>query len=322
MFDDFANVWTIVGFAKDLKNNSPLALRVAGERIVFFRDENRRAVALLDRCPHRGAALSLGKVRDGAIECPFHGWGFKGDGANCGVPWNPDARLERLGGTALGAREIGGLLWLYTGLGAAPQEPSPPEIFARDDLTLFGESMVWNIHWTRAMENMLDWPHLPFVHAKTIGRSLKDVTAKRADVFWEERPDGGSVAVEVDGERREAVLQYHFPNVMELLIDPRDRIFRLFVACVPVDEERTQLLLFGLRNFLRLRVLDPFFCRMNRRIAAEDRAIVESSQPPRVPPPNEEISVRTDAPTLAFRRIYRQRLLGTRVSKDRVSRDD
>jgi phenylpropionate dioxygenase-like ring-hydroxylating dioxygenase large terminal subunit len=322
MFDDFANVWTIVGFARDLKKNSPLALRVAGERIVFFRDVGGRAVALLDRCPHRGAALSLGKVREGMIECPFHGWRFNGDGANCGVPWNPDARLERLGATALAAREIGGLLWLYTSPNSAPQELSLPEILARDGLTLFGEAMIWNIHWTRAMENMLDWPHLPFVHAKTIGRSLSDATAKRADVFWEERAYGGVVSVEVDGARRKAVLQYHFPNVMELMLDPGRRTFRLFVACVPIDDERTRLILFGLRDFLRARAWDPIFCWMNRRIAAEDRAIVESSQPPRVPPPNEEVSVRTDAPTLAFRRVYRQRLLGSRVSNDRVSGDD
>jgi phenylpropionate dioxygenase-like ring-hydroxylating dioxygenase large terminal subunit len=35
--------------------------------------------ALLDRCPHRGVALSLGTITDGCLACPFHGWRFGAD---------------------------------------------------------------------------------------------------------------------------------------------------------------------------------------------------------------------------------------------------
>ena len=96
MFENFANVWTIVGLADDVIAGKPLAMKVAGERVVFFRDANGKAAALIDRCPHRGVALSLGRVDRGEIECPFHGWRFDGAGRNCRVPWNPDARRERL----------------------------------------------------------------------------------------------------------------------------------------------------------------------------------------------------------------------------------
>ena len=53
--------------------------------------------------------------------------------------------------------------------------------------------------------------------------------------------------------------------------------------------------------------------RANQRIAAEDRAIVESSHPVKVPPPAEEQSVRTDAPTLLFRKRYFAELAGSRA---------
>ena len=115
MFENFANVWTIVGLADDVIAGKPLAMKVAGERVVFFRDANGKAAALIDRCPHRGVALSLGRVDRGEIECPFHGWRFDGVGRNCRVPWNPDARRERLGAISLPVREAGGLLWLFTG---------------------------------------------------------------------------------------------------------------------------------------------------------------------------------------------------------------
>lgn len=310
MFENFANVWTIVGIARDLTRAKPLALRVAGEGVVMFRDADGRAAALVDRCPHRGVALSLGRVVNGVIECPFHGWRFDGAGANCGVPLNPDARREALGALALPAREAGGLLWLYTGVDA-PSGPEPSPTLLTPGVTLSAQSVVWRAHWTRVMENMLDMPHLPFVHRSTIGRRLSRLTHARMDVFWRDEPHGGRITNAVDGAASPGGLDYRFPNVMELAIDPPGNLFRLMVACVPETEHSTRLILLTLRDFARSRLLDPLFAYMNARIAREDRAVVESSLPTEVPPPAEEASVRTDAPTLAFRRLYRARLRGS-----------
>ena len=101
---------------------------------------------------------------------------------------------------------------------------------------------------------------------------------------------------------------------MELFIDPPGKLLRLSAICVPVDETTTRLVLLTVRNFARSSLLDPVFRWMNRRIAREDQQIVESSRPVAIPLGGEEASVRTDAPTLAFRRIYRQKLLGSGVA--------
>ena len=66
----------------------------------------------------------------------------------------------------------------------------------------------------------------------------------------------------------------------------------------------------GARSFATLPWLDVFFNRSNRRIVEEDRAVVESSWPMEVPPPAEEVSVRTDRATLQFRRYYLRDLRG------------
>ena len=105
MFKGFANVWSIVALASAIAPNRPHPVTLAGERVVLFRDSTGKIAALHDRCPHRGVALSLGKVNEGQLECPFHGWRFNASGANCHVPWNPDARRENLGATALPVRE-------------------------------------------------------------------------------------------------------------------------------------------------------------------------------------------------------------------------
>jgi phenylpropionate dioxygenase-like ring-hydroxylating dioxygenase large terminal subunit len=310
MFFNFANVWTIVGQAVDLKANKLLSLRIAGERVVVFRDASGKACALIDRCPHRGVALSLGRVDQGVIECPFHGWRFDGAGRNCHVPWNPDAKRENLGATPLPVREIGGLLWVFTGFDP-DGDPQVSDSFFLPDVSVCGQSVVWKAHWTRVMENMLDMPHLPFVHRKTIGKDLRGLTGGRMDVFWEDRPYGGRITNRIDGVARPGMLDYRFPNVMELSIDPPNKLLRLMVACIPEDEASTRLVLLTIRNFARSPLLNPVFRWMNRRIAREDQQTVESSLPIEVPPPGDEASVRTDAPTLAFRRLYRLRLAGS-----------
>ncbi|MGJ0508038.1 MAG: Rieske 2Fe-2S domain-containing protein [Methylocystis sp.] len=310
MFTNFANVWTPLSLSRDLKPGRPLGLKIAGERVVLFRDAAGQPGALIDRCPHRGVALSLGKVVNGQIECPFHGWRFDRTGANCGVPWNPDAKRDQLGATALPLRETAGLLWLHTGV-APETEPEISESFSLPKMTLCAQSVVWNVHWTRVMENMLDMPHLPFVHRRTIGKALsRTVLGARMDITVEERPYGLRLSSAVDGVARPGVLDYRFPNMMELFIDPPGRRLRLMVASIPQEDASTRLLLLTLRDFARAPLLDPLFRWMNARIAAEDKAIVESSLPPDIPLSGGEVSVRTDAPTLAFRRLYRQRLLG------------
>lgn len=318
MFHDFAQVWTIVAAARTL-GRAPLALKVAGERLVLFRDAEGRAHGLVDRCPHRGVRLSLGRVVDGAIECPFHGWRFAGDGANTCVPWNPDARCELLAATPVPVRELGGLLWVYTAPGEAPREPDVPEVLLEPALRVCVTEAIWRTHWTRAMENMLDWPHLPFVHARPIGRDLAAQTARRMDITWEDRPWGAHTTSAIDGVVQPGSLDYRFPNAMQLQIPAGRRRLALFAVCVPVEPASTRMLLITARDFLRPRIFDPFFNLGNRRVAAEDRAIVESSDPPEVPPGGDERSVRTDGPTLRFRKIYRERLLGTSAASELVA---
>ena len=302
MFEGFAGIWTPIAMADELRPGAPLPIVVAGTKVVVFRDATGAPRALVDKCPHRGVALSLGKVEDGCLTCPFHGWRFDGAGKVVHVPWNPDAKLETLRAQAIPALERGRMIWLHTSLGdTTPTKPHVAEALERTDVRVTGERIVWKTHWTRAMENMLDWPHLPFVHGKTIGRGMH---GKRMDIHWEERPWGAESRIEIDGDAQKGRLDWCWPNRMNLHVPIRDKVLLLQVACIPVSPEETQMLLVTARGFFRARVLDWMFSRENRKIAGEDQAIVESSSPAEVPPAADEKSVRTDGLTLAFRKRY------------------
>jgi phenylpropionate dioxygenase-like ring-hydroxylating dioxygenase large terminal subunit len=238
--------------------------------------------------------LSLGRVENGCLTCPFHGWQFDGDGKCVSVPWNPDARLQTLGGLPVPVQERGGRLWIFTEAGRTETdvELHVPAV------TISTELVRWQTHWSRAMENMLDWPHLPFVHTGTIGLGM---SGQRMDIEWQETPSGGSTRISIDGKAQAGSLDYLYPNGMMLSVmsEPK-RTMTMFVSVIPVDDTTTDMLLCTARSFLRPRVFNPLFRMANRKIAGEDRAVVESSWPVAVPAASAEHSVRTDQPTLAF----------------------
>lgn len=68
----------------------PVAVTIDDTHLVLFRDGNGQAAALADRCAHRGAPLSQGRVCDGALECPNHGWRYGADGRVVEIPALPN----------------------------------------------------------------------------------------------------------------------------------------------------------------------------------------------------------------------------------------
>jgi phenylpropionate dioxygenase-like ring-hydroxylating dioxygenase large terminal subunit len=127
----------------------------------------------------------------------------------------------------------------------------------------------------------------------------------------EETATGFNLRSELDGAGGLAQLEWRRPNGMVLRIlpgAPPERGFRQHVFCIPIDAATTRLMVISTRTFLRYSPLGWLSDQFNRLIVSEDRAIVESSQPVIVPPPAEETSVATDAPTLYFRRWYHRTL--------------
>src|SRR5262245_44196886 len=79
------DAWYVASWADDL-GTQPLARRICNGPIVLYRDAAGRAGALVDRCCHRGAPLSAGRVTDEGLECGYHGLVFARDGECVRVP--------------------------------------------------------------------------------------------------------------------------------------------------------------------------------------------------------------------------------------------
>lgn len=79
------NAWYIAAWAHEI-TDKPIARRLLDEPVVLFRDREGKAGALVDRCCHRAAPLSLGQVTDAGLECGYHGLTFDCAGRCVRIP--------------------------------------------------------------------------------------------------------------------------------------------------------------------------------------------------------------------------------------------
>src|SRR5579863_2176325 len=85
------NDWHVVATAGTLKEGQPLAVRLLDEDIVLWR-VGEKIHAWRDVCLHRGTRLSLGKIENECLVCPYHGWTYNQDGQCIRFPAHPDQK--------------------------------------------------------------------------------------------------------------------------------------------------------------------------------------------------------------------------------------
>ncbi len=132
-----------------------------GQSFVMFRDAQGVAGALRDRCPHRFAPLSRGRVRaDGRLECPYHGWHFDREGSGRS-PSQPS--LRQCDVMALQVVERHGYLWLAdigVDPGTVPEFGGDGYAFAGSFRTVFAAPLHV------ALDNFSEDEHTPWVHTR------------------------------------------------------------------------------------------------------------------------------------------------------------
>lgn len=69
-------VWTRVCEVTDIPRLGSRVLERDSGNVAIFRTALDGVFALLDRCPHKGGALSLGIVHGESVTCPLHAWNF------------------------------------------------------------------------------------------------------------------------------------------------------------------------------------------------------------------------------------------------------
>ena len=322
MIDDrtLLDDWHAVARTGDVVSGQPATARLLEEELLLWRSPHG-VEAWLDRCPHRGAKLSLGRIRDGRVVCPYHGLEYEAGGRCVRVPAHPDRPLPgQARATRFRTTERYGLVWVSLG---EPVRDVPPVPESEDETYRVHVAGRYEIGTSgyRAIENFLDLAHFPFVHPGLLGEASHpevadydvDITSDGLVVdnarFRQPKPTN---TVDLDGI--DVSYRYHVPRPLTARLTKdvgmrnaageamREAIVLTFA---PIDEES------GIGWVLLASNYDEQYSQeeieaFTDLIIGQDLRIIESQRPKRLPIRGTgEFSLPADRTSVHYRRWLR-----------------
>lgn len=277
---DVMDQWFAACRSSDLKR-VPRAFEWFGQPLVLFRTE-AGVHALLDRCPHRHAPLSGGRLIGNHLQCRYHGWEFEGSG-KCALVPGSTVDPPRYSVPSFRCQESDGVVWVATK--NAPATPPPSLVFADIDRM----KQVWSSFTVEgtlfdAIENFVDPMHTHTVHAGLI-RTNK----KRSPVRIEIRCEGAEVTATYRGEGASSGMiqqlfgldivrtlgRFRVPSIVEMeYYNERFMRFRIVLLFTPTAEGKIQVLAGVYGRHALAAVILPVLKPMLRLAVKQDRDVL------------------------------------------------
>lgn len=169
-FTPFPTGWYRVAAGRGLRRGEVRPLRCFGRDLVLLRSDSGVASVLDAHCPHLGAHLGHGgRIQEGALVCPFHGWRFMPDGKRAGR-----AGADGPGLRCWPTQEVNGAIMMWFDTAArAPLWPVPViEEAHAPDWARFWSARPRRVrtHVQELAENGIDRAHFTSIHRKQIAR--------------------------------------------------------------------------------------------------------------------------------------------------------
>ena len=190
------NIWYVAGWNSEFSGPGPFARTLANEPLVLYRKKDQKLAALADRCPHRWAPLSAGRVEGDDIRCMYHGIRFRSDGSCSEVP-NQNQAAPGLCVRVYPVVERHQFVWVWLGDPVRADPKLIPDLSMLDQPSrrIYQGSLDYAAHYSLICDNLLDLSHIGFLHEKTAGQPVVDVTEVSGSCYM----PGGSEAKLIDG---------------------------------------------------------------------------------------------------------------------------
>lgn len=289
--------------------DKPVAAKLLDQELVLYRT-SAGITAAADLCVHRGAPLSMGKLKGDRIACAYHGYCYDHTGRCTEVPAHPGGPIPgKLHLQVFLVQECYGLVWVCLSATPAAEVPAFPEDGDADYQVVHVPPLDWAASAGRQVESFCDVAHFAFVHEGTF--AVRDATVPRYEV--QATPYGvhadftsnvGNVTEPTAANQSwRRVYDIHLPFLARLVIDfPASGKQALLNAASPVSARRTRIFSLVARNFDRDNS-PGILIAFQQRIYGEDQAVVERQNPEDLPLDlGEEVHVRADLTSVTYRR--------------------
>lgn len=166
------NCWYVIAWEHEIASGALFSRTVLGEPIVVYRTSSGGLSALEDRCCHRHAPLSVGRLEGDCLRCGYHGLKFNADGQCVEVPGMatapPKARVR-----SYPVRSHNNWIFVWMGDPAKADEAMLPDNFSNrhPDWQNKPGYLHYDTPYLLICDNLLDFSHLSYVHEKSLGGS-------------------------------------------------------------------------------------------------------------------------------------------------------
>ncbi|KAG6679021.1 hypothetical protein I3842_14G110000 [Carya illinoinensis] len=267
--------WYPVSLIEDLDPLLPTPFQLLGRDLVLWFDRSAREwVAFDDKCPHRLAPLSEGRIDEaGYLQCSYHGWSFDGCGSCARIPQasseGPEARAvksSRAFVTKFPTLQSQGLLFVWPDENGweRAQTTKPPRLPDDFDKPEFSSVTIQRdlfYGYDTLMENVSDPSHIDFAHHKVTGRRDR---AKPLPFKLESSGHWGFAGAN-DGNPKitaEFVAPCYYMNKIEIdaklpIVGDKKWIIWICSFNVPMAPGKTRSIVCSARNFFQFTVPGP-----------------------------------------------------------------
>ncbi len=174
------NAWYAAAWDSGLKHEL-LPRTICNRKLVFYRRDDGRAVALEDACWHRLLPLSMGRLEGDALMCGYHGLVFNSAGRCVYMPSqdsiNPSACVR-----SYPVAEKHRFVWVWMGDPALADPAKVPDLHWNDDAAWAGDGSTIHVrcNYKLVIDNLMDLTHESFVHGSSLGH--RELAAAQFDV--------------------------------------------------------------------------------------------------------------------------------------------
>ena len=172
------DIWYFAALGCDLKPGKLQRYELLGEPVLLGRTHRGEVYALRDICPHRAAPLSAGRLVEDTVECPYHGWRFRTDGACAAIPSLVDDQAmdtTRIRVRRYPVAESQGLVFVWMSsdprFDGEPLIPPPTFEGVVGGAPKLVDRMEFEAHIDHAVVGLMDPAHGPYVHQQWWWRS-------------------------------------------------------------------------------------------------------------------------------------------------------
>ncbi len=301
-------------------SDGPKPFRLLGEDIVLFLDARGEPAALRDRCCHRTAKLSKGWIKEGTLQCAYHGWRYNARGVVVNIPqWQEGQSIpEQYKTTSYHCLSRYGYAWVCLGEPLS-QIPPIPEFGASGFRTIYQFYETWATSPMRALENSFDNAHFSFVHRATFGVAANPKPSSYELVDTESGFYAETVVPATNPQAFQKISgvtdpittrhmrnAYFLPFSRRLDIEYPSGIRHIIYNCfTPIDDGHIQLCQWLFRNDTEADCPERMLIEFDEVITREDKDILEATDPDAVIDTRRlgiEFSMPSDKPGLLIRR--------------------